>query len=148
MRGVDARAEVVIDRPRQEVAQIATDPANDPLWIGGVQSARLLSEGPLGVGSRVARTARFLGRRIDYVNEVVELEPSARLRMRSVRGPFPMDITYSFADAAGGTRTAIEVRGEPGRFFGIAGPLLESMVRRSVTSDLARLKALVEGPSG
>jgi uncharacterized membrane protein len=142
---VDVSAEVVIGRPRAEVAAFATDPANDPVWIGGIRSARALQEGPVAVGSRVERTAVFLGRRIEYVNEVVELEPGARLRMRSVRGPFPMEITYGFADASEGTRATIRVQGDAGGFYRLAGPLLSGAVRRSVSGDLRRLKALLEG---
>jgi uncharacterized membrane protein len=90
---VDVSTEVLIDRPRQEVVVVATDPANDPIWIGGIRSARALQDGPIGVGSQVERTASFLGRRIEYVKEVVERSRGAVLHIRSVRGPFPMDIT-------------------------------------------------------
>lgn len=121
---VDVSAAVSIDRPREEVAAFATDPANDPVWIGGIRSARPLQDGPIGVGSRVERTASFLGRRVEYVNEVVELEPGARLRMRSVQGPFPMEIAYSFDDVPGGTRVAIRVQGDAGRFYRLASPIL------------------------
>ncbi|HSJ73218.1 MAG TPA: SRPBCC family protein [Miltoncostaeaceae bacterium] len=145
---LDVEAEVLIDRPRGEVAAVATDPANDARWIGGVERARALGHGPVAPGSQVERTARFLGRRIDYVTEVVELEPGALLRMRSVRGPFPMDVTYAFADAGPGTRAAIRVRGEARGAFRLAGPLLGPIVRRSVAADLRRLKALVEGHDG
>jgi uncharacterized membrane protein len=143
--GVDVSAEVRIDRPREEVAAFATDPVNDPVWIGGIRSARALQDGPIAVGSQVERTATFLGRRIEYVNEVVALEPGARLHMRSVRGPFPMQITYTFADDSGGTRAAIRVQGEAGRFYRLASPVLGAAVRRSVSGDLRRLKALLEG---
>jgi hypothetical protein len=145
---LDVEAEVLIDRPRGAVAALATDPANDTRWIGGVDRVRRLDDGPVGVGSRVERSARFLGRRIDYVNEVVELEPGSRLRMRSVRGPVPMDITYAFDDAGSGTRAAIRVRGDARGPFRFAGPLLGPLVRRSVAADLRRLKALAEGHGG
>jgi hypothetical protein len=142
--GVDVSSELVIARPRPEVAAFATEPANDPVWIGGIRSSRALQPGPIAVGARVERTASFLGRRIDYVNEVVELEPSARLHMRSVQGPFPMEITYAFADAPGGTRVGIRVQGDAGGFYRLAGPVLGAAVKRSVSGDLKRLKALLE----
>jgi hypothetical protein len=143
---VDVSAEEVIRRRRDEVAAFVTDPANDPDWIGGVRMARRLDDGPVRVGSRVARVAVFLGRRIEYVNEVVELEPGSRLRMRSVSGPFPMDITYAFGDADGGTRARVEVRGEAARFMRVADPLLGAMVRRSIRRDVRVLRQLLERP--
>lgn len=81
---------VEIRSPRADVARYMFDWRNDPEWIGGISEARHLGEGELRVGSRVARVASFLGRRIEYVLEVEELEPDAQLSMRSVAGPFPM----------------------------------------------------------
>jgi hypothetical protein len=58
---VDVTATATIDRPRQEVAAYLRDPAKDTSWIGGLRSARLLTPGPVAVGSRVERVASFLG---------------------------------------------------------------------------------------
>ena len=60
---VDVTATGVIGRPREEVAAYLRDPANDTSWIGGLRSARLLTPGPVAVGSQVERVASFLGRR-------------------------------------------------------------------------------------
>jgi hypothetical protein len=122
----------------------ATDPRNDPVWIGGISEAELLGDPPLEKGSSVRRVASFMGRRIEYVLEVAELEPGAMLAMRSVRSPFPMAVTYSFEPADGGTRMAIRVEGEPGGMYRLAGPFLPGMVRRSVAGDLRRLKSILE----
>ncbi len=122
-----------------------TDPAHDPVWIGGVREARLQGGPPLREGSRVARVASFLGRRIAYVNEVTELSP-ARLDMRSVDAPFPMRITYELEEHDGARATTVRnrVRGDAGRFFGLAAPLLAPVVRRSVQRDLDRLRRILE----
>jgi carbon monoxide dehydrogenase subunit G len=141
--GIDVTAEARVDRPREEVAAYMTDPANDPDWIGGVQEARLVGDPPLRVGSRVARIAKFLGREVRYVNEVVALD-SSTLEMRSVEAPFAMHITYTFDDAGGSTVVRNRVRGEAGRMFWFAGPLLSRMVRRNVQRDLERLRNVLE----
>ena len=70
---VDVTATATIDRPREEVAAYLRDPANDTTWIGGLRSARLLTPGQVTVGSQVERVASFLGRRVQYVNEITEL---------------------------------------------------------------------------
>ena len=134
---VDITAQVHIDRDPRTVAAYMTDPANDPVWIGGLRSAELLGEPPVAVGSRVRRVAYFLGRRVEYVNEILALD-GTHLDMRSVKAPFPMHITYRFEpDPNGGTTVSNHVRGGALRLF---APL----VRRNVQRDLNRLRDLLE----
>ena len=141
---IDITAEVHVRRPPAEVAAYMTDPANDPEWIGGVREARLEGPPPVRAGSRVARVAGFLGRRVDYVNEVVALDDE-HLDMRSVAAPFPMRSTYTFTPAGQrATSVSNSLRGAPGGFFALAGPLLAPMVRRSVQKDLERLRDVLE----
>jgi uncharacterized membrane protein len=136
----DVAVERVIGRPRAEVAAYMTDWRNDPSWIGALRDVRLVTDGPLAVGSQVERVASFLGKRIEYVNEVAELDPGRRLVMRSVRAPFPMTVTYEFEDAgADATRVRIRAQGDASGFYRIAGPLLARAVERGIRGDLERL---------
>ena len=141
---IDTQAVTVVGRPREEVAAYLRDPANDPSWIGGLRSARLVTDPPVGVGSRVERVASFLGRRIEYVNEITELT-GTRLAMRSVRSPFPMRVTYGYDDAGeGGTEVSVRIEGDASRLYRLADPLLAALVRRSVRRDLRTLKRVLE----
>jgi uncharacterized membrane protein len=140
---IDVIAEVQVGRPREEVAAYMTDPANDPEWIGGLREARLLGDGALAEGSRVARVASFMGRRVEYVNEVTTLELGRILEMRSVKAPFPMHITYTFEDAGGATVVRNRVRGGGG-LFSLGSPLFAPMVRRNVQKDLERMRDVLE----
>jgi len=144
---IDITAEVAIRRPLGEVAAYMIDPANDPTWIGGVREVRMETPPPLQVGSRVARVAHFLGRRVEYVNEVTALDEARVLDMRSVKAPFPMRVTYSFEPTDGGAETIVRnrVRGAPGGFFAVFGPLLAPLVKRSVQKDLERLRDRLQG---
>jgi uncharacterized membrane protein len=141
---IDVTAEVRVGRPARDVAAYMTDPENDPEWIGGVREVRMQTSPPVAAGSRVARVAAFLGRRVEYVNEVVALD-DAHLEMRSIVAPFPMHITYSFVADGADTIVRNRVRGEPGGFFALFGALLAPLVRRSVQKDLERLRDVLEG---
>ena len=147
---IDITAQVAIRRPRAEVAAYMIDPANDPTWIGCVLEVRMETPPPLRTGSRMARIASFLGRRVEYVNEVTDLDPERVLDMRSVKAPFPMRVTYSFedGDGAGATIVRNRVRGDPGGFFALFGPLLAPLVKRSVQRDLERLRDVLEDQPG
>ena len=140
---IDVLAEIHVRRPRDQVAAYMTDPGNDPEWIGGLREARLHGDGPLGEGSRVARVASFMGRRVEYVNEVTTLEPGRVLEMRSVKAPFPMHITYTFEDRDGGTVVRNHVQGGGG-LFSLGSPLFAPMVRRNVQQDLERMRDVLE----
>lgn len=120
------------------------DPANDTAWIGGIKTVQVLTDPPLGPGTRVARVAAFLGKRIEYVNEVVEYNPPARLVMRSVKGPFPMTVTYEFEAVGDSTIARIRVQGAAEGFYRLAAPLLVRAVRMSLGRDLRALAALME----
>jgi len=141
---VDVTATASIDRPRDQVAVYLRNPANDTKWIGGIRSARLLTPRPVTVGSQVERVASFLGRRVQYVNEITELTAD-RLAMRSVRSPFPMRVTYGHRDAGDSTtEVSVRVQGDAARFYALVAPLLGLAVRRSITRDLRNLKRVLE----
>jgi|SRR5581483_10948456 len=143
---VDVVTEIIIARPREEVAAYASDPDNAPRWYRNIESVEWRSAPPLAVGSRLAFVARFLGRRLAYTYELRELVPGERLVMATSEGPFPMETTYEWTDAAGGgTLMRLRNRGEPRGFPRFAAPLMARAVRRANRADLARLKRILEG---
>jgi uncharacterized protein YndB with AHSA1/START domain len=143
---VDVMTETVIDRPREEVARYASDPGNAPEWYVNIKSIEWRSEPRVEVGARMAFVAQFLGKRIAYTYEIVELVPGERLVMRTAEGPFPMETTYTWeALDDGRTRMTLRNRGEPRGFARVTAPLMAMAMRRATRKDLARLKALLEG---
>jgi hypothetical protein len=141
---VDVVTEIVIACPPAEVAAFAREPDNAPKWYVNIESVEWKTPPPLAVGSRVAFVARFLGKRLAYTYELVELEPDARLVMRTSEGPFPMETTYVWEVALGGTRMTLRNRGEPSGFGKVVAPLMASAMRRANEKDLARLKSILE----
>ena len=141
----DVTVEETIARPRREVAGFATDWRNDPKWIRALDDVRLLTDGDFGVGSRVERVAKFLGRRIEYVNEITAWDGDSRLVMKSVKAPFPMTVIYEFEDdGEAATRMRIRAQGDASGFYRMAGPLLSAAVRRGIGGDLKKLKEVLE----
>jgi len=142
---VDVVTEIEIARPREEVYRYSCDPATAPEWYENIESVEWKSEPPVTLGSRVAFVASFLGRRLAYTYDVRELVPAERIVMSTADGPFAMETTYTWADAAdGGTRMSLRNRGEPSGFSKIAAPMLAAAMRRANRKDLARLKRILE----
>lgn len=142
--GIDVSVENTISRPPEDVAEYATDPQNEPVWISGIKSARMLTDPPVRLGTQVERIAGFLGKRVEYVLEVTEHDPPRLIAMRTVRGPFPMVVTYRFEPTEAGTRARLRVEGDTSGFYRLAEPLMAAQVKRSLSKDLANLKRILE----
>lgn len=145
---IDVETETTIARPRAEVAAYACDPANATEWYENIESAEWETEAPLAVGSRFAFSARFLGRRLSYVYEVIELVPSERFVMATTDGPMAMETTYSWEDGPyEATVMRLRNRGGPSGFSRVLAPITAPAVRRANRKDLAQLKRILEdGP--
>jgi uncharacterized membrane protein len=143
-RDVDVRTETVIGRPCDEVAAYAGDPTHAPDWYANISSVEWRTPPPVAVGSRMDFVAAFLGRRLAYTYEVVELDPGRRLVMRTADGPFPMETTYTWEPVDDGTRMALRNRGRPSGFSAVAGPFMAAAMRRANRKDLAALKDRLE----
>jgi uncharacterized membrane protein len=142
---VDVVTEIEIERPREEVAAYASDPGNATAWYRNIESVEWETPPPVAVGSRMAFVARFLGRRLAYTYEVREIVPGERFVMSTSEGPFPMETTYTWADApGGGTRMTLRNRGEPSGFSKVGAPMMARAMRRANASDLREIKRILE----
>jgi uncharacterized membrane protein len=142
---VDVLSELVINRPLTEVAAYTGDPSNAPEWYVNIKAVEWKTPPPISVGSQVAFVAHFLGRRLAYTYEIVELIPNQRLVMRTAEGPFAMETTYTWeAAAADTTRMTLRNRGTPTGFSMLIAPFMARAMRNANQKDLARLKQLLE----
>jgi hypothetical protein len=142
----DVETEITIARPREEVAAFAADPDNAGDWYANIAAVEWLTPRPVAVGTRLAFTARFLGRDLSYVYEVKVHEPGTRHVMATADGPFPMETTYEWTDAPEGSTTMrLANRGSPAGFSRLVAPFVSPAVRRANRKDLRALKTLLEG---
>jgi uncharacterized membrane protein len=142
---VDVSTEVVINRPLDEVVTYSSNPDNAPAWYANIKTVEWKTPPPLRLGSQIAFVAHFLGRRMAYTYEIVELIPGKRLTMRTAEGPFPMETTYTWeAIGRGGTRMMLRNRGRPAGFSKFVAPFMAFAVRRANRKDLALLRQRLE----
>jgi Polyketide cyclase / dehydrase and lipid transport len=145
---VDVVSEITIARPRAQVAAYAADPDNATAWYENIKSVEWETAPPLAVGGRLAFVAQFLGRRLVYMYEVVDLVPGERFVMRTAQGPFPMETTYTWHDAGdNATRMTLRNRGEPAGFAKLTTPVVAAAMRRANRKDLERLQEILERPA-
>ena len=137
-------ADVFVARPVEEVFAYLSDMAKNPEWQNGMESCEWTSEPPIGVGSTYTQQASFMGRPIHTDFEVVEFEDGRRIRIRSTKSTFPLDITRSVESEGEGARVRASIRGEPSGLMGLLAPLTKPMAQRSIRQDYQRLKSLLE----
>ena len=135
---------VVVNRPPAAVFEYLTDPANLPQWQSGVTEARLVSDGPMGVGSRMTDVRSMLGRKMESTVEVTEYEPPKLFSLKSITGPVQFQVRHTLEPSDGGTKLTFAGQGEPGGFFKLAEPVVARTVERRFKADLETLKDMLE----
>lgn len=140
---IDVLSETRIARPLPQVWDYTVDPANDLTWIRALAESRRLTPEPIGLGTRVERTASMMGRKIRYTTEVVGSEAGAKFEMNTIAGP-AMHVTYLFEERDGETIVRIRNQGGKGLMFKVFGPLIGRMVKGRVDGDLEALRSALE----
>lgn len=134
-----------INRPREEVWSFMTTLENSPKWIEGVKATKLITPGPMGLGSRLKET-RTLGRYTEtFEIEVREFEPPKKYAAAAKAGRAEFVYTFELSEAGGATDITMhaKARGEgfvAKMFLGIGFRMME----KHDGDQLERLKAAVE----
>lgn len=135
---------VVIERPVDEVFEFVTDPQNEALRGSLIVEQVKTSERPMGVGTRLRNTVKFLGRQFDTTFKITEHEVNKRSSVRTLSGPMPVTGCRIVELVEGGTRFTQITEGEVGGFFRLTEPLVIRAARRQYDTDLATLRDILE----
>jgi hypothetical protein len=145
---VDVVSSILINRSRALVSGYAVNPDHAPEWYVNIKAVEWKTSPPVTIGSQIAFVAHFLGRRMAYTYEIVELVPGERLVMRTAEGPFPMETSYIWETTPeGATLMTLRNRGTPTGFSKWLAPFIAGAMRRANRKDLAALKQRLESPA-
>ena len=136
---------IVIDAPLDRVWTWVSDIDRQPLWMHEMKSVRLLSDPPVGVGTRAEATVRILGISVTDPVTIAEWEPPHRFAVRH-EGLFTGGGVIALEGGADGTTTIVRWSETliapvfPHLAAAVQGPVFATVFQ----SDLHTLRRLVE----
>ena len=139
---------VSIERSPEVVWAFLTQTDNIPAFESQITHIEQVTPGEVGMGTQWKGVTKVLGRSFDWVSEIVEFEPPVRSRTKG-GGKLAFEISYSLSPSPDGRGTLfvyrIEAESGLGGIFGKLGdPLVERAQSRTVRTNLANLKELIE----
>lgn len=142
---VPVRSRIEIDAPIAEVWARLADIERQPEWMGEMKAVRLLTPGPVGVGTRGEAEVRVLGITVSDPVEVVEFAPPHRFAIRH-EGRFKGAGLIALDTLDGGRRTRVEWAETlvPPVLPNLGSLVQAPILGRIFQADLERLKALIE----
>ena len=137
------QSKIWIHRPVDEVFTFVSNKENDLQWQSGLVEVHQ-APGPVGVGTRIDEVYSFLGRKMDGKLEITEYEPGRKITTKSVGGPFHIQYSCILEAGNGGTQFTMNMEMKPEGFFTLAEPIVGANLKKSVDTDLASLKKVLE----
>ena len=128
-KGLDGNRYFDTGRPEQELTLIESEQ---------------LTDGPVGIGTKVREVRQFLGVRVEMAWEVTEYEPTSKSSIKGISGPVPLSGSYLLEPADGGTRFIVVGELDAHGFFKLAEPVFARMTGRELEANLGHLKDLLE----
>jgi uncharacterized membrane protein len=134
---VDVKTEIIINLPKEKVAEFVSDPNNATRWCKHIKSVVWDGHGPLRAGAKIVFN--------NHVYEVIEVIPGQKIVMRTLRKGMNMQTTVAWqAINENTTCMTLGSRGIPRAFSNAIAPLLALAIRKVCRRNLKQLKSLLE----
>jgi len=134
--------EILIRRSDEEIFDFVADERNN--YDPQIQQAELLTEGPIGVGTRFRSVSQSGGRRVEMIIEITEYERPRRFASTTHLSSMDIRSTLTFEPTAGGTLMRWSSQIEPRGLLRLLSPLLAGIGKRQTAAIWANLKRTLE----
>ena len=137
---------VRIERPAEEVWAVVADLETHLAWRPALVEFRQVSDGPLGVGSRIREVLRWRKRELVLDDVVTSFDPPHRFGIRGGWKAADFELDLILEPAGNATLVTFDWPLYPkSALLRIVAPLLKRPMRRATAEEASLLKAYVEG---
>lgn len=144
MNTIEMTAEIDVDAPADAVWALVADYARDPEWRAGVDAMDPAPPGPVRPGTTTDERMRAFGSRYRNGGIVDDVRPGERFTWRTTSGVDADGSRAVHALGPGRSRVRLETRVRPQGAQRLMAPVLGILLRRNLSADAERLRALVE----
>ena len=137
---------VVIERPIDEVFELATCLRRCVIWRSALLASTQTSEGPVGVGTTFDQEVRLLGKTRINTAVITEYDPPRRFVYKHVSGLSAYEARFLFEPEGNGTRFTVDLEGDPTSLWlkMIPESLTVKQVRNTIAAEMDTLKMMME----
>lgn len=142
---VDVSTEIIINLPKEKVAEFASNPHNVPNWCTHIKSVEWNNEAPLRAGAKLVFNEQIMRRLQQHIYEVLEIIPGQKVIMKNHGNGMRMETTVAWqAINENTTCMTLRNRGVPTAFSKPITPLLKLAIRKVSRRNLKQLKKMLE----
>jgi uncharacterized membrane protein len=136
---------IEIDRPQREVFDYLDELDRHSEWQQSLSAARVVTDGPVRIGTRVVETRQVPGGPRDITYEITAHDPPRQSSWKGLDGPVRPVGTVA-VEPLGESRSRVTVEFElEGHGIGkLFAPFARAQARKQVSADQAKLKQLLE----
>lgn len=141
--------ETEVAAPIERVFEAMTDLRNAPARCSGIKSLELLTEGPVGAGTRFRETREMFGKEAVEEMEVTAFTPPSSYTVEGDSCGAHFTSTFTFTPHGDGTRVVMQMTSRANtvmaKLMTPVGWLFRGVMKKAIRKDLDDLKAYVEG---
>jgi len=139
---------VEIARTPEEVFAYITDVSRHPEWQEGLVAATVQTDGPVGVGSRVAHRRKLGLGTMTATSEITAFDPPRLVAFRGLDGPIRGEGAQRVEPASAGSRVSFELEMRGHGFGALMLPMARRQATRQIAESHENLKRILEGAAG
>jgi hypothetical protein len=142
---ITLHGEVDVNRHAADVYDFIVNVENAPKWQPAVIETSRITDGPIRVGTQFREVAKMMGRRVETICEITDLQPSRRVAFRATsNGPLSYATSYLLEPQGDTTRVTIEGTFTFKGLWRLLEPLVRGEVRKESAQELLAMKAAIE----